>query len=344
MEKKEFYKLFKKIPKTEIHLHSEAVVNKQDAQIMLSRDNPKYKDKNEIDKLFNVNNLEEFINVFLLLQRSFKTVSDFGNLFHSISQYMKMNGLVYAELFFAPTYFIKQGWKYEEMVKFFSKKIKKIKRKDNITIKLLVDVSRTFGAENAMTNLELVNKYKTKDIIGIGLGGDEKKGPAKDYIEVYKKARDYGLHRVAHAGEDDTYQSIWDSIRLLKIERIGHGIAAVENDEIMEYLVKEQIPLEISPTSNVFTKKYVKELKDHPVKKFYDKGILVTLNTDDPTLFNINIIDEYWNLYSEMGFSLDDLKQIVINGFKATFLPKKKKQEYINRLKRSWKKYFSNKK
>ncbi len=343
MEKKEFYKFFKKIPKTEIHLHSEAVVSKQDAGRMLSKENLKYKDKNEIDKLFNVSNLEEFINVFLLLQKSFKTISDFGNLFHSISYYMKKNGLVYAELFFAPTYFIKQGWKYEEMVKFFSKKIRKIRRKDNIIIKILVDVSRTFGPENAMANLELVIKHKTKDIIGIGLGGDEKKGPAKDYIEVYKKAKEYGLHRVAHAGEDDTYQSIWDTIRLLKVERIGHGIAAIENKEIMDYLAEEQIPLEIAPTSNVFTKKYVKELKDHPIRQFYDNGILVTLNTDDPTLFSINIIDEYWNLYSEMGFSLDDLRQIVINGFKASFLPKSKKKEYIRRVRKSWKKYFSSK-
>ncbi|MCK4797235.1 MAG: adenosine deaminase [Spirochaetes bacterium] len=339
MEKAQFYEFLRKIPKAELHLHSEAIISRETVSEILSITDQKYKDKNVVDKLFTYNNLKEFISVFLLIQTAFKKISDFEKLFSNISPYLKRNGIVYAELFFAPSNFIRNGIEFKDMINVLMKEIDKIKKKEKIDIKIIIDVSRTFGIENAQNNLDALIKCKCDNIIGIGLGGDEKKGPAIKFEKVFKKAKTFNFHRVAHAGEDDGPKSIWDAINFLDAERIGHGIAAIKDDKLIDYLVEKQIPLEICPTSNVFTGKYVKKIKEHPIKPFFKRGVLVTLNTDDPAFFNVQLLDEYWNLHSKLNFSMDDIRKIIINGFKASFISEKRKNEYIKKVNSAWEKY-----
>lgn len=338
--KKEFYKLIKKIPKSEIHLHAEGVINKKTVQKLLIRKNTEYKNKEKINKIFNYNNLNEFIDSFLLIQNSFEKLSDFKELFYNLRYYLKINNIIYTEVFFSPSLFIQNGWQFKDMIDIFLKNIKKVKKKDNIIIKIIVDVSRSFGKENAFKNLKSVLEYKNKNIIGIGLGGYEAKGPAKDFTEIFEIAKKNKFHRVAHAGEDVDSQSIWDAINLLNAERIGHGTSAIYDEKLMTYLKEKRIPLEVCVTSNVFTKKYVKNYEEHPIRKFYEKGLLVTVNTDDPTFFNVGLIDEYWNLYKKLKFSLSNIKQLIINGFEASFIPKKKKKYFIKKVNSYWKKYI----
>ncbi|MBN2545883.1 MAG: adenosine deaminase [Spirochaetes bacterium] len=342
MNKTTFKYLLSKIPKTEIHLHSEALISRETVFNILSRKYPKYQDFNEVEKLFDYKSLSEFIEVFLLIQSAFEKDSDFEQLFKNILPYLKRNGIVHAELFFSPSNFTRNGIEFENMIKVFLKEIELIKNKENIDIKIIIDVSRTFGIENAMRNLDAAIKCKSSDIIGIGLGGDEKKGPAKDYESVFKKAKEHGLHRVVHAGEDVDSYSIWDAIKYLEAERIGHGISAINDKELMVYLKEKKIPLEICPTSNVFTKGYIKEIEEHPIKKFYQKNVIVTLNTDDPVFFNVELLDEYWNLYTKLKFSMNDIKNIIINGFNSSFMSEEKKKEYIKEINILWSKYFKN--
>ncbi|MCK5202051.1 MAG: adenosine deaminase, partial [Spirochaetales bacterium] len=201
-------------------------------------------------------------------------------------------------------------------------------------------VSRSFGPENAMNNLNLVLKHKKPSIIGIGLGGAEIKGPAEDYKEVFEIARNTGLKVVAHAGEDVGPESIWSSIKDLKVSRIGHGISAIQDDKLMDYLEETQLPLEICPMSNIFTKKYVSSYKNHPIRKFYDRGMYVTVNTDDPTIFGMELIDEYFNLLDNDIFSLSEIFGLIRKNLYATFLTEpekdamwKKMEAVINKYK-----------
>ena len=128
--------------------------------------------------------------------------------------------------------------------------ISKIEKRDKLTIKLIIDVSRTFGVENALANLNLTISHKTPMVTGIGLGGDEEKGPARLFKDVFELARKQGLHVVAHAGEVVGPESIWDALKELKVERIGHGISAIQDPELIKYLADNQIPVEICLTSN----------------------------------------------------------------------------------------------
>ena len=340
MDKKEFYDKLKNIPKAEIHLHIEALPSRKFVSKLLSRQDPKYNDMANVDEVFTYDNLTQFIQAFLLVQGAFKEPEDFAGLMESARDYLIDNGIVYAEMFFAPTAFLKKGWQFEQIMDFFVKKIDEIYEKDHIKIRLLIDVSRTFGAENAQNNLDLVLKYNSDKIIGIGLGGAEIKGPAAEYKDVYANAKKAGLCRVAHAGEDVGPESVWDSIKLLDAQRIGHGISSIQDDELVKYLADNKIPLEICPTSNVFTKKYVQKIEEHPIRPFFDKGVIVTVNTDDPTFFNVNLLDEYWNLYSKLNFTLDEIKQVIINAFEVSFMPENDKKAYIEEVNKAWGKNF----
>ena len=157
------------------------------------------------------------------------------------------------------------------------------------------------------------------------------------FAPVFERALKEGFHAVAHAGEDVGPQSIWDAIELCRSERIGHGISAIQDEKLMEKCVKEQIPFEVAPTSNVFTKKYVKTLSEHPFRPFFDRGMLVTLNTDDPLFFGVELLDEYWNLHKSMKFKMDEIKQVVINSFKASFLSDSEKEKAVKSVENAWK-------
>ena len=167
------------------------------------------------------------------------------------------------------------------------------------------------------------------------------KGPAKDFERVFAKARKAGLHVVAHAGEDVESWSIKDALHLLKAERIGHGITAAQDAELVKEMAKTQVPFEICPTSNTFTKKIVSRIEDHPIRALYDAGCFVTVNTDDPAFFGVSLIDEYWNLYSKLNFTLDEIKTIILNGFKASFISDSAKKKYTSAVNKAWKEWFA---
>lgn len=334
MKKSDFFALLKQVPKAELHIHIEAVITMASVKKLYKKRYGTAMTKQEADDLFNYDDLPGFIAAFLKVQDLFTDVSDFDLVFSDFAKYLEENNVQYCEAFFAPSAFLKKGFKYPEMVENFSKNIAKIKKEKGIVVKLLVDVSRTFGLENAMQNYELFISAPSKDIIGIGLGGNEVKGPCNLFGPVFEKAHNDGFHAVAHAGEDVGPESVWDAIKILHSERIGHGISTVQDSELIEYIAKNKIPLEICPTSNVFTKQFVKKMEEHPVRELYDKGVLVTIGSDDPVFFKTTVNEEYWNLHSKLNFKLSEIEDLICNSFKASFLSDSKKSAYVKEVKK----------
>lgn len=332
MKKGEFYSLMKKVPKAEIHLHIEAVPTIESIKALYKKSNGKEMSDEEITKLFTYDDLNGFIQAFLQVQALYTSVEDFDYIFNDLATYLNDNGIVYAEAFFAPTSFLKHGFKYEDMVRIFDRKISEIKEKYGITVKLLMDVSRTFGLENAMNNYNLLKQFPSENIIGIGLGGAESKGPAKDYGPVYDLAVKDGYKVVAHAGEDVGPESIWDALNYCHVSRVGHCISAIQDEKLMQKLKDDSIVLEVCPTSNVFTKKFVKSIKEHPITEFFKKGLFVTVNTDDPVFFKVSLIDEYWKLHHEAGWTMDEIKALVKNGFNALFVSDEVKADWCAKV------------
>ena len=337
MNKSEFYSFFKKIPKAELHIHIEAVMSRETIKKLYFKKNAVEFSDEEIKKLFSYSDLNGFIAAFLQVQDLFSEVSDFDLIFEDLKNYLLRNGVVHCEAFFAPSAFIKKGFSYSEMTKNFEKNLKKIKKETGITVWLMGDVSRTFGLENAENNYKMFRENPFEGFIGIGLGGAESKGPSKDFGPVFEKALADKYHAVAHAGEDVGPESIWDALKICHAERIGHGITSVQDSELLKYLADSKVPVEVCPTSNVFTKKYVKRMAEHPVREMFDKGVSVTIGTDDPIFFGAELLDEYWNLYSKLKFSKDEMKQIVLNSFEDSFLAKNEKEQYKLLVEKNWK-------
>ena len=337
MDQKEFYSLLKRVPKAEIHLHIEAVPTIKTIKTLYKKRFDKEMTDNDVTELFSYEDLNGFIQAFIKIQDLFTCEDDLNFVFDDFEEYLVENNIVYTEAFFAPTAFLKKGFEYPKMIAIFSKKIAEIKERHGIVIKLLLDVSRTFGCENAMKNYNLLKEYPCEDIIGIGLGGAEIKGPAKEFEPVFTQALKDGFHAVAHAGEDVGPESMWDTINLLHAERIGHGITAIQDEKLMDTLKESQLPLEVCPTSNVFTKHYVKSISEHPIRTFFDRGMYVTVNTDDPVFFKTTLIEEFWKLHSEANFTIEEIQTLVKNAFNALFIAEKDKKEWCKKVDEAFK-------
>jgi adenosine deaminase len=189
------------------------------------------------------------------------------------------------------------------------------------------DAARQFGVDAAMEVVESANRCHSKAIVAFGIGGDELSFSTKEFRRVYDRAAQLGLHRLMHAGEVGGPEKIREAIELLGAERIGHGIAAINDVELMDLLAERKIPLEICPASNLRTGALARQLRrenatieDHPLPKFLRHGIPVVLSTDDPAMFHTTLDEEYANS-ARMGLQEDELARVVEMGFEYTFSP-----------------------
>jgi len=342
-ELKNLRSLLAELPKTEIHLHLEALATVDTIWELIKKHKITYSDitsKEDLRKKFHIKSLNEFIDLFInVIQNNFRVEEDLALLIRDARAYLNQNNIVYAEIFFAPSKFLGNGLKFDKIVKILDEGARETQKSDGKEIKFIIDVSRSFGVKNAQKNLDLTIANPHEHIIGIGLGGAEASGPAREYKHVFEKALKNGYHVVAHAGEDVGPESIWDALKYLKAERIGHGISAIQDEKLMDYLSEKQTPLEVCPTSNLFTQKYVKKLDDHPIRVFFDRNLNVTVNTDDPTLFGIDLIDEYMSLANKGFFTPAEILKLVKNNLFATFLPADRKNEIWQGAEKIAKKY-----
>jgi adenosine deaminase/aminodeoxyfutalosine deaminase len=177
-----------------------------------------------------------------------------------------------------------------------------------------LDAIRQFGAEPAMAVAKLAAQRVGRGVVAFGIGGSEARGPAEWFGDVFAFAHDAGLHLTAHAGESEGTESIWAALKI-GAERIGHGIAAVRDEVLMRHLRERDIPLEVCITSNLVTG-VVKRIEDHPVRRLFDAGVPIVLNTDDPAMFGCSLVGEYRLAAEQFGFSEAELRAVAANGFR----------------------------
>ncbi len=194
----------------------------------------------------------------------------------------------------------------------------------------IFDAVRQFGPGAAQDVFELAARYHDHNVIGVGIGGDEQKAPPELFREAYAYAANQGLRLTAHAGENAGPESIWGALNF-GAERIGHGLTASQDPELIEELARRQIPVEICLTSNLRTGSCGK-ISEHPVRRYFDQGLMITLNTDDPAMFGTSLTREYELAQAEFGFTDEHLRELARNSFEASFLPAEKKVQFLNLL------------
>jgi adenosine deaminase len=186
-----------------------------------------------------------------------------------------------------------------------------------------------------MERLDEVTPYLGKGVIGIGIGGSEQLFPADPYEEIYREAKRRGFRLTAHAGEVAGADSIRTVVEKLGAERVGHGLRAHEDPEVISLLKERRIPLEMCIISNSKTG-VCPSVKDHPIKDYFRQGLVVTVNSDDPSMFSSTLTDEYMTLVRDLGFTFDDMKQVAMNGVEASFLTDEDKASLRSTFESEW--------
>jgi len=192
-----------------------------------------------------------------------------------------------------------------------------------VSILWIFDAVRQFGVEAAKRVFEIAVHNRDRNVIGIGIGGDELRGPAEQFRDLYRYAADNGLRLTAHAGESTGSESVWAALNI-GAERLGHVLSAISDPELIEVLAQRQIPVEICISSNLRTG-CLPRIEQHPVRQLFDAGLLVTLNTDDPAMFHTSLAREYELAQDVFGFTDEHIRELARNSLEASFLPAEKK-------------------
>jgi adenosine deaminase len=197
-----------------------------------------------------------------------------------------------------------------------------------VRMQWVLDVVRDMPAHIREAGARFAIDSMDKGIVALGLGGTEAKFPPEQFTDLFGLARDAGLPSVPHAGETAGPESIWGALKLLDAVRIGHGVRAIEDPELMAYLAENQIPLEVSPTSNICIGVF-DSWEQHPMRTLYDAGIPVSVNSDDPPMFNTTLTQEYRELVDRFGFSLAEIEELTLGALRQSFLPESDKAAMI---------------
>ncbi|HEX5691696.1 MAG TPA: adenosine deaminase family protein, partial [Roseiflexaceae bacterium] len=231
----------------------------------------------------------------------------------------------------SPAQYYTRGLDMDEIVQGAAEGFARAQRERGTRVNLAFDYGRQFGVDMAWQILEVAVRNQTNTLIGWSIGGDEVGHPPEPFAEVFAAARRAGLRTMAHAGEVVGPKSVWGAAEALKCERLGHGIRSADDPQLLKYLREHDVTLDVSPTSNVRTGA-VADIGAHPLRKLYDAGVPVTLNTDDPIFFGTTLVDEYRLAAREFGFDVAELAQISLNGARAVFLPDDERNALVERF------------
>ncbi len=199
-------------------------------------------------------------------------------------------------------------------------------RVSSIEVALVADLVRDRGAEHAGHLLERMAEVRNHAVIGIGIGGYEPGFPPELFEATFERARGFGFRTTAHAGEASGAASVWGAVRALRVDRIGHAARAAEDPELVKHLAAQRVPLELCPLSNVRTG-VIKSIEAHPLRQFFDAGIPVSLNTDDPLFFGNSLAMELESAQRVHRFTRDEIRQLMLSSIEATWLsPERKKR------------------
>jgi adenosine deaminase/aminodeoxyfutalosine deaminase len=303
--------LYHELPKAELHLHLEGSVTPQTMQELAPEASAE-----EIRERFRFCNFAGFLDCFKWVVEQLRSAEDYALATRRLLEALARQNVSYAEVTLSAGVVL---WKQQDFAPIYDAVHSEALRSP-VQVQWNLDAVRHFGAEHAMQVAELAAGLVGQGVVSFGIGGDEQRGPAGWFGEVYRFARAQGLRLTAHAGETAGPDSVWEALRL-GAERIGHGIRAVDDADLMRQLRDRDIPLEICISSNVATGA-VASLEAHPVRQLYDAGVPIVLNTDDPGLFCTTLEREYEIAATVFGFSESELRQIAANAFRYAFSAK----------------------
>jgi aminodeoxyfutalosine deaminase len=336
-------------PKAELHVHLEGAIQPATVLALAHRNHiPLPVQTIEgMQQLFVFRDFPHFIEVYVMITRCLKSAADYEQVAYEFGTTMADQRVRYAEVTFSPcTHNYLMGVPFETYFTGLTRGRERAKRDFGVEINWIFDIVRDVASgagisERADYTTAVAIEGKNDGVIALGLGGTEVDHPPEWFARWFDKARAAGLHSVPHAGETVGPASIWGAIQALGAERIGHGVRAIEDPRLVAYLAEKQIPLEVSPTSNLRLGIYP-DIASHPLPLLHAAGVPLTVNSDDPSLFNTTLTHELELLVKDFHFDLNTLNELLLNGVRHSFLPADRKnaleaafQDEINELEKN---------
>jgi len=317
-----------RLPKAEIHVHLEGSIEPATLLELRQRHGEANGTLAEAEQLYSFTDFNGFLVAFKDVTAHLQTPADYELITYRLMEQLKSQNVLHAEVTVSVGVCLWRKQDFPAIFEGLERGRQRGERNFGVSLLWIFDAVRQFGAEKALRVLDLAIQFRDRNVVAFGVGGDEIKGPPEMFTEVYARAADHGLHLTAHAGESAGPESIWGALNL-RAERIGHGLTAGQDSELMEELAERQIPIEVCVTSNVRTG-CCAELSQHPVRRYFDEGLMLTLNTDDPAMFRTSLTREYQLVQEHFAFTDDHLRELARNSFEASFLPPEKKVEFLN--------------
>ncbi len=324
MDLKQFIRL---LPKVELHVHLEGSVTPEFWLKLIKKHHPNgpCPTLEELMERFRFPDFQGFLEAFRDIVFSFHAPDDLYDLTrYFLAKAVKQN-VKYCEVMFTPWFLVKRGIDFNEMMSEIDRAAKEIENESDIEMKLIFDGPRNFGNEAVREVFTMAMQDKTGRVIGVGIGGDEKTHPARLFPDEFDYARASGLHTIGHAGETDGVESMLDTIQLLKVSRIGHCLGIPESSKLEGIIFENNITLDLCPWSNVATGS-IPSIEKHPFPDYLKRGYPITLNSDDPGIFNTNINKEFDIMLELYNLTAEQLAGICANAVSGSFLPDAKKK------------------
>ena len=308
-----------RLPKVELHLHLEGAIPHAALWKLICKygGDSRVPTADALAAYFAYRDFPEFIDKWLWKQSFLREAADFELIGAAVAGELVRQNIIYAEAFFSPADVDPTVLSAQGVALALRRGLASV---PGVEVALIVDLVRDQGPVGAGRTLEEVAEVAAKaGVIGVGIGGSEQLFPPEPFAPVYRRARALGLRLTAHAGEVAGPESVWGAIRALGVDRVDHGLRAVEDPALMAFLAERRVPVTSCPGSNVATGA-IRSLAEHPIKRFLDAGLLVSVNTDDPAMFGLRLAGEFAALQSTFGLTDPDVRTLTLNAVDSCWL------------------------
>ena len=319
------------LPKAELHVHMEGSISPQMLLRLAEKNKLKlpFSSPQQCEKLYTYNSFQDFANILLLGVSCLRKVEDFYEVILDMGTGMAEHNIQYAEITWTPQFYLNRGYSLNDILCAMNEARRILAIRSGLEIRWIPDIVRS-RPQPALAIATWASTKEARDagVVALGLGGPEAGYPASNFSAQFRYAKQAGLCANPHAGEGAGSESIWQTIEELKPSRIGHGISAIDDLKLVSYLVREALPLEVCLTSNI--KLGVCNYDSHPLKQLIDAGCVVTLNTDDPVLFQTTLTREYAVAIQKCGLGIEDIKDLILNALAFSYLANCDKSRMVN--------------
>jgi aminodeoxyfutalosine deaminase len=336
MTSSEIESFIRRLPKAELHLHLEGTITPSTLVELSGRHDAQPLRLSDAEALYEFTDFTGFIEAFKAVTRLLTGPDDYELAAWRMMERLAAQGVVHAEVYISVG--VIYMWRnydphvFEPIFAGLERARERGERELGLSLYWIFDAVRHFTVEEAGVVFRKAAEMRAEypSIIGIGLGGDERRAGSAPFRDFYVEAAQAGLRLTNHAGETTGPEAIWEALEIGS-ERIGHALSAIEDPGLLEELKVRGIPLELNPTSNVRTG-VCPSFAEHPLRRYFDAGLLVTVNSDDPAFFGSDVANEYLLAHTEQGFTRAELRQLAANSIRASFLPESARGNWLSRI------------